>query len=110
MENLLNLQLTKQLDKIITPENHSKVLDLIEKIESGEFGKSGQYSFYCKNCGGAWMSDSKDEVSLFEKMHKTLGCSFEWITPDYSEHKNPKKRNPKVIIPRLRRTLQYKLA
>lgn len=49
----------------------------MEDITSPDYGKKGNYSFFCKKCGGSWFFETKEESRFFGAFHKFSGCVME---------------------------------
>jgi hypothetical protein len=99
--SLTQIMIEGNLETLLSGFDPEIVASFLEKALSDEnFGQTGNYSFFCKNCGGQWSFANKDERKIFEKLHKFTGCSFEWKqSPKNNVAAWTKKRSKQNVHP-----------
>jgi phage pi2 protein 07 len=68
---------TGKLNDLSKEFGEKTLLDFLKAATTEGFEK-GPYTYYCKQCGGQWSFNDKEYRKLFEKFHKTTGCSFQY--------------------------------
>lgn len=69
LDNKLNI-----LFRSFTVEDIKKFL---EDISLPDWGNTGKYSYYCKDCGSSWNFNTREEREFWRKFHSITGCAFQ---------------------------------
>lgn len=92
---LFQIALENKLTNLFQDLTTEELKAFIENVSSDDFGKEGEYGFFCTNCNDSRQFKTKEEKSLFEKFHKLSGCDWRVKLND-----NNKKRRMSIVIHR----------